>query len=188
MAQKGEHSEPLLGEELGTGEEEGSFNGALTNTVKTVVGSGVIALPYAVSKSGYIVGVIGLIVIAWLSVYTMKLLVYGMKAVRCKREKNGEEQRGEVTCREIGELAAGKPGKYVTDFILISCQWGACCAFAAFVMTSFHGVIGHPEEKEIGLYVLLVITPIFVVLCCLRTFTPWCTSFASLGRRAEGTV
>ena len=164
------YNDPLLGDEGEAEADEGSFSSALTNTVKTVVGSGVIALPYAVMKCGYVSGMIGLVIIALLSVYTMKLLVYGMKAVRYKRQQEGDEREtSEVTCREIGELAGGAAGKFVTDFIMISCQWGGCCAFAAFIMTSIHGVIGNPDDKEIGLYVLLVITPIFAILCCLRS-------------------
>jgi amino acid permease len=106
-----------------------------------------------------------------------------MKAVRKKREKGGDVKEplmldepgtppdasssSEVTCREIAFEACGHTGMLACDFILISCQIGSCCAFAAFIMNDLAQVFDNTEQtKHI---ILICMTPIFCLLACLRS-------------------
>ena len=45
-----------------------------------------IALPYGYLKAGWLVGIIATVVIAWVNVYTMRLLILCMRAVRARRQ------------------------------------------------------------------------------------------------------
>ena len=81
------HDHPALGEEQG--EESGpGFWGATSQTVKIIVGTGVIAIPAAVKSSGWLIAAIGLPVIGWLSAYSMKTLIH---ASQVPSRKPGEQ-------------------------------------------------------------------------------------------------
>jgi hypothetical protein len=83
MSEMGQYAEdPLIGKDEEDDSELASPKAAFNNTWKSIVGSGVIGLPWAVSSCGYVVGTAGLVVIALLSAYTMQHMVFGQRCVR----------------------------------------------------------------------------------------------------------
>lgn len=90
-----ERTMPLLssGGEGGGGEGEkrsSTFYSALSSTTKAIIGTGVIAVPYAIVEVGYVVGILGLFSVAFLSAYSMKTLIRCSHVVR---EAAGRDRR-----------------------------------------------------------------------------------------------
>ena len=106
---------------------------AFNNTVKCILGTGVVALPWAVASAGWAAGIVGLLAIAALNAVTMRQFIFIQACVREDRLRRdpgattrwsaysrshhilapspGDSDR-EITPRDIGFLACGKPGMY----------------------------------------------------------------------------
>lgn len=139
---------------------------ALSNTIKSIFGSGVLAMPYATKEAGWLSASIALCPIAFLSYYTMFQLVCCNEAVRVKTVGT---LKTDISFRTIGGLAYGYYGTLAADVFLMGCQFGACCAFLSFVMENFNSLpgvgLGHKQ------LLLLGFVPIVSILTLLRSTT-----------------
>ena len=61
---------------------------ALSNTCKAIIGSGCIALADAFRRAGWVVALVGLVIMAIISEYTMRQLVLCNAAIREKKGTN----------------------------------------------------------------------------------------------------
>ena len=142
--------------------KKSTFNSALSSTLKTIVGTGIIALPYGFSKSGIVIGVLGLIFVAYLSTYSMKTLIDASHKVR-KMQENDDEASG--TIRRIALVTYGKSyGVAFCDFVLITAQVGSSIAFAEFITKSFSDVL-HVDS----VWIACAMAPILIVVCILKS-------------------
>ena len=185
-----------------------SFDSGVTNTLKALIGMGVIALPEAFWQGGWLVSTLSLLVIAALSAYSMSLLILCQRRVREIRENEFSSSSGggdgdgppsrrgfstdsydplglavgpmppddalaaaaplEVTWREVGDLAAGTVGKHSADVVLIACQTGAACSFAAFMLNSFVSVFAGGEATWLP-WVAMMMAPVLIILSGLKS-------------------
>ena len=169
---------PLLGEEEHEGEaghQLSSPSTALSNTCKAIIGSGCIALSDAFRQSGWVVGVVGLFGMAFISELTMRQLVLCNQAVR-KRKKQDRKREGiegssshdeECTFTDIGRISYGKWGAGAADFTMLTCQFGACCAALAFIAQGLGDVIDGTDPTR--LIVLMVSGVVALGLTLLRS-------------------
>ncbi|KAL0491547.1 solute carrier family 36 [Acrasis kona] len=64
---------------------------ALVNILKTFAGAGTFALPWAMKQAGIVTGIIGIILVAIMSDYTMQLLVKARRYIQREGEFNNED-------------------------------------------------------------------------------------------------
>lgn len=96
----------------------------------TVVGAGVLGLPYVVAKAGFLTG---LIAIALLGVLVILLALYFGEVVL--RTKGNHQMVG------YADIYLGKIGKYLLSFVFIFSVTGALTAYTIGVGASVHSVL-----------------------------------------------
>ena len=94
------------------------------NLVNTVVGGGVLSLPYAFSTSGIVLGVFFLYFVVALSIMSLLLLVDGARLSGLFHL---------ATFREMSRKAFGNKGVYLSDFFLVLACFGALCSYLVII-------------------------------------------------------
>ncbi len=91
---------------------------AISTLMGTIIGAGVLSLPYAVSKSGFMVATLQLIIITF-----FMLLIYLMLGEICLRTKGKHQLTG------YAEKYFGKPGRFFMFFSMTTGIYGALLAY-----------------------------------------------------------
>ncbi|XP_050382559.1 amino acid transporter ANT1 [Argentina anserina] len=114
---------PLLEKAVGA-----SRGQTLGNIIVSVVGTGVLGLPYALRIAGWLAGSLGVVVTGLCTYYCMLLLV------QC-REKFASEEDSVITKSygDLGYECMGKTGRYLTECLILIAQCGGAVAYLVFV-------------------------------------------------------
>ncbi|KAJ2774599.1 hypothetical protein IWQ56_000511 [Coemansia nantahalensis] len=108
--------------ELSTGARGGlSPVGAGFNLVNTLIGSGVLALPYALREAGFFFGLLVMVVVAVLSHAALVALI-------CSGRRAGLYR-----FEEVAAAALGRPGHYLLSFALLVNSVGSCISYLIIV-------------------------------------------------------
>eukprot|EP00656_Telonema_subtile_P034222 TRINITY_DN38338_c0_g1_i1.p1 TRINITY_DN38338_c0_g1~~TRINITY_DN38338_c0_g1_i1.p1 ORF type:complete len:456 (-),score=80.68 TRINITY_DN38338_c0_g1_i1:183-1550(-) len=103
---------------------------------KSVVGTGMIALPPAVKTTGYLLAPIGVCIMCALSLYTMAIIIRSIRGLRKKLEQPDKNIEWLCLSQRLG------PGlNALSSFSLISCQLGSCVAYVVFILMHCSEVI-----------------------------------------------
>jgi len=97
------------------------------NYVNSIIGSGVIGIPYALHRAGFVLGLFLLIIIAILTDYSLVILV-----------KSGNIA-GVSTYQDVVEAAFGRPGFYLLTIIQF--------IYPFIAMISYNVIIGDTATK-----------------------------------------
>eukprot|EP01094_Clydonella_sp_ATCC50884_P002564 TRINITY_DN11956_c0_g1_i1.p1 TRINITY_DN11956_c0_g1~~TRINITY_DN11956_c0_g1_i1.p1 ORF type:complete len:515 (-),score=122.77 TRINITY_DN11956_c0_g1_i1:236-1582(-) len=89
--------------------------------INTIVGAGVLALPFAFGKTGLALGILLLLIIAAMSAYTGFLLVDAARITQAR------------TYAKLGELAFGRWGRRATDAMLCCLLLAACIGYMLII-------------------------------------------------------
>ncbi|XP_004303399.1 PREDICTED: proton-coupled amino acid transporter 3 [Fragaria vesca subsp. vesca] len=127
---------PLLEKAVGA-----SRGQTLGNIIVSVVGTGVLGLPYAMRIAGWLAGSLGVIVTGISTYYCMLLLV------QC-REKYASEEDSVVkkSYGDLGYECMGRKGRILTESLILIAQCGGSVAYLVFVgqnvssMFNGHGI------------------------------------------------
>ena len=114
---------PLLGEERPLSSQFKTF----ANVFIAIVGAGVLGLPYAFKRTGWLMGVITLFSVAALITHCMMLLV------RIRR-KLGVANIGSFG--DLGFAVCGPLGRFLVDILIILSQAGFCVGYLIFIGTT----------------------------------------------------
>ncbi|KAI5060723.1 hypothetical protein GOP47_0025143 [Adiantum capillus-veneris] len=106
------------------------------NIIISIVGSGVLGLPYTFKRTGWLVSTITLAGIAILVYYCMMLLVWSRK----KLEKDGDIHVDSFS--DLGFLLYGKWGRLTVDVLLVLSQGAFCVAYLIFIGENLASVLG----------------------------------------------
>lgn len=128
---------------------------AASNLFISVVGAGVLGLPYAFKRSGLVQGTVVMVLIAALNLHCMLLLV------KCK--KRLESTAGVVTYNEVAATVLGKTGQRIVEVLLILSQSGFCVAYMVFIAQNLAPMTGYR-----GFWFVLGACPVVVSLALLR--------------------
>nr|TKW31242.1 hypothetical protein SEVIR_2G092700v2 [Setaria viridis] len=116
---------PLLAREEGSpGARRGSGGATsaqtLGNVVVSIVGTGVLGLPYAFSTAGWLAGSVGVAAAGFATLYCMLLLV----DCRDKLEEDETEEcyHGHYTYGDLGERCFGTVGRCLTEILILVSQ------------------------------------------------------------------
>ena len=113
--------------QLGAG---ASWGASFVNVLKANVGAGTLAMPFAFSHVGWLLGTVVFLSLAGSTVYNMHLLL------GCQ----GLLQRHGISARTYGDVAVrsfGRLGRDVVDCVLVFTQLGICAVYFVFFVDSF---------------------------------------------------
>lgn len=98
------------------------------NLFITVVGAGVLGLPYAFKQTGWLEELLILAGVSAAMYYSMMLLV------RCRRQMERDSNLGSIdTYSELGLRTLGKVGQVSVDALILLSQGGFCIAYLIFI-------------------------------------------------------
>ncbi|KAG4130198.1 hypothetical protein ERO13_D09G127900v2 [Gossypium hirsutum] len=139
------------------------------NIIVSIVGTGVLGLPFAFRVAGWLAGSIGVVITGLATFYCMLLLI------QCREKLASEEELKETTTYgDLGCRCMGKPGRYLTEFLIFISQCGGSVAYLVFIgqnlasLFKLHGL-------TIASYIFLLV-PIEIALSwigSLSAFAPF---------------
>ncbi|KAJ1664485.1 hypothetical protein IW140_003860 [Coemansia sp. RSA 1813] len=95
--------------------------GAGTNLVNTIIGSGILALPYALREAGFYSGIITLLLAAVLIYLALNMLVLAGR------------RTGLYRFEAVSEAALGRPGYHILGFALAVNSIGSCISYLIII-------------------------------------------------------
>ena len=101
-----------------------SVPSAIFNTTNTIIGGGVLALPFAFANAGLVVGVVLVVLIACLSWLTSHYLATLTK--HCLRSSGR-------SYRSVAQVAFGTPGAFAVDLCFIVFLFGGCVGYVVIM-------------------------------------------------------
>ncbi|KAK3126713.1 hypothetical protein QOZ80_7AG0561190 [Eleusine coracana subsp. coracana] len=158
----------LLAEEGG---RRGAVGGAtpaqtLGNVVVSIVGTGVLGLPYAFRAAGWLAGSLGVVAAGLATLYCMLLLV----DCRDKLEEEIEEKStGHCTYGDLGEKCFGTIGRWLTEILILVSQAGGSVAYLIFIGQNLHSVFSQ-VMSPVG-FIFAILLPVQVALSFIRSLS-----------------
>eukprot|EP00735_Rhodelphis_limneticus_P013630 TRINITY_DN757_c0_g1::TRINITY_DN757_c0_g1_i1::g.18408::m.18408 TRINITY_DN757_c0_g1::TRINITY_DN757_c0_g1_i1::g.18408 ORF type:complete len:552 (-),score=44.82,sp/Q10074/AVT3_SCHPO/33.85/2e-66,Aa_trans/PF01490.13/1.1e-78,Trp_Tyr_perm/PF03222.8/9e-06,MIP/PF00230.15/3.2e+03,MIP/PF00230.15/0.042,DUF485/PF04341.7/4.5e+03,DUF485/PF04341.7/1.3,DUF485/PF04341.7/2.8e+02 TRINITY_DN757_c0_g1_i1:101-1690(-) len=136
----------------------GSVTSVVLSLIKSFIGTGILFLPRAFYNGGLLFSCVSLILVAILSLYSMRLLLQ-------IHEKHGG------SFSDLGYKSFGKPGKVAVDMSLVLSQCAFCCAYLIFIPRHLVQVVsslsgGDHLLNEVAVIWMLV--PILIPLVWIR--------------------
>ena len=154
--------EPLLTGDASVNEEDQqpAFSSALCNQLKSVFGTGLLAMPWAVMQVGAPLALLLMAVVGFAAVYTMQLLAWSADL----RGLHGKQKAATLTYAELVREAFGVMGGRLNAANLVLHQLAVCAAYLVFIGDNVQGALRLHSSTP----VILALTPPFVLLCWLR--------------------
>ncbi|KAI4387660.1 hypothetical protein MLD38_000077 [Melastoma candidum] len=120
------------------------------NVFIAIVGAGVLGLPYAFMRMGWVMSLLLLSFIALLTCYCMMLLV------KTKRRLDaGVEYSSIGSFGDLGFAVCGSPGRVVVDFLIVLSQVGFCIGYLIFIGNTVANLMNGDGSAVRGLHVYL---------------------------------
>ncbi|GLT96293.1 hypothetical protein SLE2022_139280 [Rubroshorea leprosula] len=170
MEDKGSETLPLI-KSSSSSSARGTASVAQTfgNIIVSIVGTGVLGLPFASRVAGWLAGSIGLLVAGFFTYYCMLLLV------QCREKLASEKESAETaTYGDLGYKSMGPAGGYLTESLIFLSQCGGSVAYLVFIGQNLESVFkGH--GFSMGSFIFLLV-PIEIPLSWigpLSAFAPF---------------
>lgn len=140
----------------GGGDKMGDV-GAFITTIKSFVGMGILTLPYAATKGGYILAPLGLLIVAGLSYHCMGLLIQMSTDMKAKT----------VSFGALGMHICGRWAKVLVENCLVMTQYGFAIADLIFIVENVKDVVcvetrgvACPHKGKMCIGVLVFLLPL----------------------------
>ncbi|XP_020210826.1 amino acid transporter ANT1 [Cajanus cajan] len=138
----------------------------LGNIIVTVVGTGVLGLPFAFRIAGWLAGSLGVAIVGLSTYYCMLLLVL------CREKLSSEEPLVEAsTYGDLGYRSFGTPGRYVTEVIILVAQCAGSVAYFVFIGQNLYSVF-QDQGLSMASYIFMLVP--------LETGLSWIGSLSAL--------
>ncbi|CAH2061657.1 unnamed protein product [Thlaspi arvense] len=124
---------------LGKGRPLSSQFKTFANVFIAIVGAGVLGLPYAFKRTGWLMGVLTLFSVAALITHSMMLLVH-------IRRKLGVANIGSFG--DLGFAVCGPLGRFVVDVLIILSQAGFCVGYLIFIGTTLANLSANHQSMS----------------------------------------
>ncbi|KAJ7538524.1 hypothetical protein O6H91_11G052800 [Diphasiastrum complanatum] len=150
---------PLLEGHRGTGTASALWT--FGNVIISVLGTGVLGLPYAFKVSGWAVTSAAMLFCGYVSYYSMMLLV------KCKIELADQEHP--TISRSLGDLGNfthGNIGRTVVDIVQLIAQIGSCISFFIFIGQNMSSIFTGTIQSYV---IILSLLPFQVLLTWVRS-------------------
>ncbi|KAJ4957507.1 hypothetical protein NE237_024618 [Protea cynaroides] len=141
-----------------------SWAQTLGNIIVAIIGTGVLGLPYAFRVAGWLAGALGVTIAAITIYYCMLLLV------QCKDKLASDDESDEIhTYGDLGFKAFGRPGRYLTEFLVVLSQFGGAVAYLIFISQNLLSIFRNHHLSFSSFVFLLV--PIEIALSWIRSLS-----------------
>eukprot|EP00457_Paulinella_chromatophora_P007513 gb/GEZN01007536.1/.p1 GENE.gb/GEZN01007536.1/~~gb/GEZN01007536.1/.p1 ORF type:complete len:422 (-),score=61.28 gb/GEZN01007536.1/:238-1503(-) len=142
---------------------------------KSVVGTGILALPPAIKAGGVVLGVLFVLLMCILTIYTMRIIILTVRHLR--RQGVARHQDGRIEFMELLVMAFGQWGNVVGSFSVITCQVGSVLGFVCFIYSNMTAVCP-VQAWQVAVVLFVILAP----LCLLRTTDGmgWSSSLGNL--------
>ncbi|CAL4928041.1 unnamed protein product [Urochloa decumbens] len=146
------------------------------NIVVSIVGTGVLGLPYAFRNAGWLAGALAVAGAGAATFYCMLLLLECRDKLREQEEAEVEEQHGHqhrccnYTYGDLGEKCFGKAGRYFTEATIILSQSGGTVAYLVFIGQNVSSVFSGAGLSP-ATVVLALLLPIQAALSFIRSLS-----------------
>uniref|UniRef100_A0A6N2N5X5 Amino acid transporter transmembrane domain-containing protein n=1 Tax=Salix viminalis TaxID=40686 RepID=A0A6N2N5X5_SALVM len=136
----------------------------LGNIIVSVVGTGILGLPFAFRIAGWLAGSLGVVAAGMATYYCMLLLV------QCKEKLASQELTPETeTYGDLGYKCMGNTGRYLTEFLIFISQCGGAVAYLVFIGQNLSSVFkGHGISLASFIFLLV---PIEVALSWIHSLS-----------------
>ncbi|CAA7407457.1 unnamed protein product [Spirodela intermedia] len=156
---------PLL-EAIPVGRRTGRATWAQTlgNVVVSIVGTGVLGLPYAFRVAGWAAGSLG-VAAAGLSTYYCMILM-----IECrKRLEEGDASIRIRSYGDLGEKAFGGRGRFLTELLVLVSQAGGATAYLVFIGQNLSSVF--PGRIPSYAFLFLLVLPLETAISFIRSLS-----------------
>ncbi|KAK8858559.1 hypothetical protein IAR55_002788 [Kwoniella newhampshirensis] len=166
LSARGEHlaeeEEELLLAEGPNSASRGTLMDAITNMANSIIGAGIIGLPYAVAQAGFVMGIFLLISLAFISDWTIRLVILTSKL-------SGRDSYTDTMYHCFGHFGAA-----AVSFFQFAFAFGGTCAFHVIIGDTIPRVISYlfPSLAEHAFVRLLVDRKVVIILCTLFVSFP----------------
>ncbi|OEL31529.1 Amino acid transporter ANT1 [Dichanthelium oligosanthes] len=171
-AADGSATQPLLAQEEGSTRTRGGGGGAtpaqtLGNVVVSIVGTGVLGLPYAFRAAGWLAGSLGVAAAGSATLYCMLLLV----DCRDKLEEDETEEccHGHYTYGDLGERCFGTIGRCLTEILILVSQAGGSVAYLIFIGQNLHSIFS--QLMSPAGFIFAILLPVQIALSFIRSLS-----------------
>ncbi|WVZ61016.1 hypothetical protein U9M48_010956 [Paspalum notatum var. saurae] len=130
------------------------------NIVVSIVGTGVLGLPYAFRTAGWLAGALGVAGAGAATFYCMLLLLDCRDKLREQETEedgivhgHGQQQQGRCrnyTYGDLGEKCFGRIGRHFTEATIVLCQTGGTVAYLVFIGQNISSVFAGADAEEGG--------------------------------------
>lgn len=139
-------------------ETKASVLGTTGNLVNAIIGAGIVGIPFAIEKSGLLAGVFMVVLCAFLTDKSLKMLIFTAKHIGVPSY--------EVLC----EAAFGKPGFYFISLSMFIMAYGAMVSYLMIVKDTLPLILGVDNDNEPVKRGVLVVSSFLVIfpISCQR--------------------
>ncbi|RDX87163.1 Amino acid transporter AVT3C, partial [Mucuna pruriens] len=116
------------------------------NIFISIVGAGVLGLPYSFKRTGWLMGLFMLFIVAFLTYHCMMLLVLTRRKL--------ESLTGFAKIASFGDLGftvSGPLGRFAVDFMIVLSQSGFCVSYLIFISTTLAYLTNDSETTTLFL-------------------------------------
>lgn len=133
----------------------GGLLNSVANMANSILGAGIIGLPYAVSQAGFFSGIILLVVLCAVTDWTIRLVVINAKL------------SGRASYIEVMNSCFGPSGRAAVSFFQFSFAFGGMCAFGIIIGDTIPHVIRSifPTLQAVPVLSLLTNRQFIIILC-----------------------
>uniref|UniRef100_A0A0D9WWZ9 Amino acid transporter transmembrane domain-containing protein n=1 Tax=Leersia perrieri TaxID=77586 RepID=A0A0D9WWZ9_9ORYZ len=170
--EEGQKAAPLLG--AARDEERGRRRGGgatsaqtLGNVVVSIVGTGVLGLPYAFRTAGWVAGSLGVAAAGCATLYCMLLLVDCRD--KLEEEEYEETCHGHYTYGDLGEKCFGTIGRWLTEILILVSQAGGSVAYLIFIGQNLHSVFS--QLMSPAAFIFAILLPVQIALSFIRSLS-----------------
>ncbi|KAG6469847.1 amino acid transporter ANT1-like [Zingiber officinale] len=155
----------------------------LGNIVVSVVGTGVLGLPYAFRVAGWLAGSIGVALAGISAFYCMLLLVQCRQKLEEKEETN--EFPHALNYGDLGAKAFGSIGRCVTEFLILIAQTGGSIAYVVFIGQNLSSIFMAIKTEDHTIMPVVFIFALFLPLEIALSFIRSLSSLAPFSAFAD---
>eukprot|EP00939_MAST-03C_sp_MAST-3C-sp1_P005453 g5453.t1 len=144
---------------------------SIFNLTNTILGSGVIAMPFAVKKSGLVFFVGMLLTVALLSDYAVKLLFIAVDVMTSKRPNDIDPEH--VSYSALGKVMGNRKLEMIGSWSVTLQQIGCCIAYVVVIGDILEPIAQHFIWDDAAIRsIMQIVTLVFVIfpLTLLRQF------------------
>lgn len=137
------------------------------NIIISFVGAGLLGLPYAFSRSGWLLGTLCLFMVSAGNVYAMLLLV------KCRKLLESQGYQGIKGYGDLGREVMGPRGEVLVNVCLVVSQAGFATAYLIFIAANFQSITGGRAGRALIIYTCVPVLSVLVQFRDMKKLSPF---------------